>query len=115
MTFDPKTASDADCELHIIRALVTAVLSKGLTVSVYDGGAWPVKRSSDISTIMSALHSTDEEELMIRDATRRVGSVYLIYGNQPWEVIADHTDTPKMLEVLEPAEAAAKQIEEARS
>jgi hypothetical protein len=118
MQFDPKTASDADCELHIIRQLVTTVLDKGFTVSVYDGGAWPVKRSSDVATIMDALRSTDQDSLVIRDPTgpwSRVGIVHLIYGNSPWEVIADHTDTPQMCELLEPADAAAKMIEDARS
>lgn len=115
MIFDPKTASDADCELHIISKVVEAALSKGFTVSVNDGEAWTVKRSRDIAAIMAALGSTDGDELMIRDANRRIGSIYLVYGNQPWEVIADHTDTLKMRELLESAELVAQQIEEARS
>lgn len=80
-------------ESVIIHKMVGRALAKGLTVSVYDGEEWALKRSSDIGVIMSSLGSTDYDTLRFRHADGQVaGSVLLVYGNSPEEVVCDHTD-----------------------
>jgi hypothetical protein len=116
--FDPKTATHAECELHIICQFATVALEKGFTISVCDGEDWTLVRSRDLSVIMGALRTTDEDWLAVRDPTlkgKRVGVVQCVYGNEPWVVIADYSDNEAMRELIQPAEIAAKQIEEARS
>ena len=75
------------------RILIEQLLAQpGATVSVYDGEEWALKRSRDLDTIMAALGSTDNDELVWRDASgARLAWFWLIYGNSPGELIADHT------------------------
>lgn len=114
--FDPLTASNEDCERAIIGKLVGDALAKGYVVSVNDGGAWVVKRSHQIDDVMGAIMTTDEDVLLFRDAEdQRLGVVCLVYGNAPWEVIADYTDKPAIRDLLAGAEELARQIEEVRA
>ena len=82
-------------ETATARRLVLAALEAGHLVSVFDGEAFPVKRSVTLSEIMRNLGQADEEWVHIRDCTgERVGSFFLVWGNAPdgSELIADHTD-----------------------
>ena len=53
-------------ERAIAERLVTDALAQGFQVSVNDGEAWVVKRSTDSKAIMAALFSTDEDYIRIR-------------------------------------------------
>lgn len=71
-------------------ALIASLLAKEWTVSVYDGEEWVLKRARDRDAILSALASTDADELTIRDASgERIGWASLVWGNGPGELISD--------------------------
>lgn len=113
---DLKTVSDDDCEMAILSRIVADAIANGYTVSVNDGEAWPVVRSRDAAKILAALRTTEADTLLFRDIEEQtVGVVVLIYGNAPWEVIADHSDKPAIDDLLAGANALALQIEEARA
>ena len=78
-------------ERAIAERLVTDAIAQGYQVSVNDGEAWVVKRSTDSKAIMAALFSTDEDYIRIRKEGEEgsVGTFTLIYGNDGWDVIAD--------------------------
>ena len=78
-------------ERAIAERLVTDAIAQGYQVSVNDGEAWVVKRSTDSKAIMAALFSTDEDYIRIRKDGEEtsVGTFTLIYGNDGWDVIAD--------------------------
>lgn len=78
-------------ERAIAERLVTDAIAQGYQVSVNDGEAWVVKRSTDSKAIMAALFSTDEDYIRIRKEGEdgSVGTFTLIYGNDGWDVIAD--------------------------
>jgi hypothetical protein len=79
-------------EKRMCVALVKACLDRGFAVSVNDGEEWVVKRSTDKATILAALFSTDEDQIVIRDASgARAGWFHLIYGNDGYDVVADYT------------------------
>jgi hypothetical protein len=79
-------------EGRIAESLVAAALAAGYTVSVYDSEEWTVKRSSDAATIIAALFSTDEDQLVMRDSERRkVAWFQLTYGNDGFDVIGDYS------------------------
>lgn len=79
-------------ENTIIERLVDRALSLGYAVSVMDGEAFPVKRSTDKKTIIEAMASTDEDKLIFRNAEGgKIGSVWLIYGNGE-DLISNHSD-----------------------
>ena len=79
-------------ERDIAHGLVNRVLLDGNTISVHDGEAFAIKRSSNAVAILSAMASTDSDSLFIRDPNGdRIGSVYLVYGNEPENLIADYS------------------------
>lgn len=88
-------------EAKIIRPIVQRGLDDGCTVSVFDGEEWTVKKSTDRDRIMAALGTTDEDTIRFRDAGGDiVGSVYLVYGNAPDEVVSDCTDNARTLAIV---------------
>jgi len=79
-------------ERNIAHGLVNRVLSDGNTISVHDGEEFVTKRSNDAVAILSAMASTGSDSLIIRDPNGdRIGSVYLVYGNEPENLIADYS------------------------
>lgn len=87
-------------ERYIIRFFVKSLMDckdVQYSISINDGGDWPVVRSRDLLHIMDHIGACDEERLYVRigldkDATK-VGQLYLVYGNDGWDVIADNTAT----------------------
>ena len=91
-------------ERRIVRAAVAEALRTGHKVSVNDGEVWTVSKSTDLAEIMGAVMTTDEDKLRIYDARgERIGDVWLVYGNDGYDVIADYHDNPEMETVLKPA------------
>lgn len=79
--------------------LIKYALAKGCTVSVWDGEAWQVKRSTSFQEIKNASESVDESTLRIRDSKGNVvGSAFVVLDCtfEPDEYIADYTVTPFM-------------------
>ena len=75
------------------RALVAAILADtDTTISVWDGEDWALKRSRDTDAILEALGSTDADTVRVLRSGKPAGSFWLIYGNGPGELIADHGD-----------------------
>lgn len=101
-------------DLEVIGAFVDDALALGHTLSVHDGEAWALALSTDRAAIIAALGSTDADTVRIRrdGGTREkdgmtlkaageiIGSVSLVYGNEPGVVISDHTATPEMDSIL---------------
>ena len=104
-------------ERAVVERLVTDAVAMGYRVSVNDGEEYVVKRSRDCKAIMQAMFSVDEEWLKIRtlDDEDSVGSFYLIYGNDGWDVIADSSYSTAteahMLKIQRGADELATAIE----
>lgn len=95
---DKSYAHDIRCWERNIRKIVFAAINAGFTVGVNDGEETVLKRSTNVSEIMRALFSTNEDYLLIYKDSGEVygpfecfGWVYLIYGNGPDEVVNDYT------------------------
>lgn len=81
-------------EAAVARRLVKAALAEGFTISVWEGGDWAIKRSSNARDIFDNMATTGEETLRLRNAEGEcVGSFFLVYGNDESgeELISDHT------------------------
>jgi hypothetical protein len=88
-------------EINAAGRIIDRALAKGYTVSVNDGEEWTTKHSSNRGIIMAALASTDSDILLIRDANgRRLGLIFLVWGNSPEEVVCDCSDKPEILELV---------------
>lgn len=116
---DEKIRTRILIERAIIRRAVRDILAAhdgAYCISVSDGEAWPVKRSRDLDTIMADIGQCDEESIRIRRVADPVGSgpscgnVYFVYGNDGWDVIADHTDSLLVTELLAGASELADEL-----
>ena len=88
-------------EFEIISKIVSKALANGYFVSVYDGGEWPVRRSSDPAEILAATATTDETHYLIRNTGGYpIGSIWFVHGNEE-DVVSDCSDTPLILELIE--------------
>jgi hypothetical protein len=84
-------------EQQALRALVSIIVAHGYSVSVNDGGDWPVKRSTDIGQICAAAAVVGQALLRLRGRDgATAGVIDLVFGNAPDELISDHTDNPAM-------------------
>jgi hypothetical protein len=83
-------------EADIAMKLVLAAIVRGYMISVHEGEDWAIKRSVNPGAILDAMGSTDEDQLLFRDAkSDLIGSVWLIYGNGE-DVISDCTANDQM-------------------
>lgn len=104
-----------DIERQIISKLVTDILDAGYAISVDDGGEEPaITKSTNHENIMAAVMLTDEDQIVVHQqyGRRIVGFVFLVYGNDGWDVINDYSTTLEDLGILKGAEALADELEE---
>lgn len=80
-------------ERAIVGRAVRDLLKAGHSLSVNDGEAFPIIRSRNATAIMRALFSVDCERIYVHRMPdgRRIGWLFLVYGNDGPDVIADHT------------------------
>jgi len=79
--------------------LVAHALHNGVTVSVWDGEEWQVKRSGKRSDVYAAIESVDEATLRFRDASGAVIGSALVSCSvdlEDDETVIDYTVTPFM-------------------
>ena len=81
--------------------LIKNALDKGLTVSVWDGEEWQVKRSIGYQAIKEAIESVEVAELRLRDQEGKVVGWAMIIpdGVEPDETVADYTANTLMEEL----------------
>lgn len=77
-------------ELGVVRKLVSHAISEGHTITVYDGEECPVKRSVDVELIIEHAFSVEECQLRVFSGPDMYGVVYLVYGNDGWDVICNY-------------------------
>jgi hypothetical protein len=88
-------------ERFVVKQIVGRALDKGYLLSVFDGEEDPIQRSDDLEAVMAELGHCDEELLLVHNADgKRIGQIYLVYGNDPDEVVCDCTDKPEILEIV---------------
>lgn len=88
-------------ERDIIDRVLRKVLADEFLVSVYDGEAHAIRRSSDYEAITSHIAGTDVTSinLFVIGSSICVGSMIFIHGNDE-DVIHDHTDKPYFEELF---------------
>ena len=103
-------------ERAIVRRAVKDILAaqKGAyCITVKDSDT---ARSRNLDEIMGDIGQCDEETIIGRHTTTdgstggKLGGIYLVYGNDGWDLIADHTDSPAMHELLQGANKLADEL-----
>lgn len=119
---DPGVKQRIVIERSIVRRAVTDILAASpcYRILVHDGEEVALERSRDLGAIMAKIMATGEETLFlyqpsgIADACYvRMGWISLIYGNDGWDVIADHSDNEITNKLLAGASEYADQLCEA--
>jgi hypothetical protein len=88
-------------ERFVVKQIVGRALDKGYLLSVFDGEEYPIRYSNDPEAVMAELGHCDEDWLLVANAdAKRIGTIFLVYGNDADEVVADCTDKPEILEIV---------------
>lgn len=88
-------------ERFVVKQIVGRALDKGYLLSVIDDEGAPIENSDDAEAVMANLGHCEEEWLIVANADgKRIGAIFLVYGNDPDEVVADCTDKPEILEIV---------------
>ena len=78
-------------EKRMASALVKAILRWGYSVTIDNGEAKEIVKSTSYREIMDVMCQTDEEHVVLYDeAGKRHGWFYLVYGNDGWDLVADY-------------------------
>lgn len=108
----PKIKQRQAIERTIVAKAVDAILAAGHAISIDNGGdSYEITRSTDKADILSVMFATDEEHIMVHKdnaTTKRMGWLFLVYGNSGWDVMSDYTTNLDSL--LTPAKSLADQI-----
>lgn len=82
-----------EVEKKIISALVKQSIEAGYLITVHNGEEDTIEHSISHDDIMKSIMTTDEEWLYMYKPGEKnyFGWVYLVYGNDGWDVISDYT------------------------
>ena len=111
----------ARIERAIVKTIIQDALDLGYVVMHHNGEEATITvhpsddREKAVSDIMDEIRQCDEERLIFSDPEdwpgKNVGFVFLVYGNDGYDVICDHTDNEKMDQILAGANELAAQYE----
>lgn len=81
-----------EVERKIVEAIVRALLDAGLGISIDNGGeTFELTNSKNALEIRRHLFLADEDYIHAVKNGQHIGWVYLVYGNDGWDVISDYT------------------------
>jgi hypothetical protein len=101
-------------EKAIYARIVQDALIMGYRVSVYNGDdhkKYELEQSSDYFDIIGAGYATDYDKLYFHNHIGQAGWVFLVYGNDGWDLINDYVATPEIEAILKGAEDLANYLE----
>lgn len=82
-----------------LEAFVDVVLGAGYSLSVSDGDDGWTAPSTEREKLVDWLGEMDSDEVKVYKGFDYVGWFWLVYGNEPGVLIADHTDTTECNEL----------------
>jgi hypothetical protein len=101
----PEIAHRQQIERTIGKLIVENAINKGYSITVFDGEEEAITKSREAAAILNSMMATDEEHLLFyKPEETYVGFVFLVYGNDGWDAIADYIDEPEIKDILAHAE-----------
>ena len=106
-----------EMETEIVTQLVTDLLAAGLAIKVentIDPNGPDMIQTRDRMLILNNLGHMDEQAIEAYDTTqgRRVGFWFFVYGNDGYDVIADHSDTHEVEKLMKTVNLMIEEYEE---
>ena len=83
------------------RSLIDALKAAGFTIVKADNGQDVVYATEGIDLIVATLNSVDESHLYIQTCDGQMLWLYLVYGNNPGELVCDYVLNPELDKVVE--------------
>lgn len=77
-----------------LEAFVDVVLGTSFALSIHDGDSEWSRPSQERETLLGLLGNMDSDSVRLYYGLTRVGWFWLVYGNEPGVLLADHTDNP---------------------
>lgn len=97
----PEIAHRQQIERTIVDTIVREAIRKGYSISGFDGEDDIFQRLTNVDEIMKNVMHVDEETLIFhRPDGTYAGFVFLVYGNDGWDAISDHTASEEMEDIL---------------
>lgn len=96
-------------ERRIVGMIAEDAIAQGYEVQVNNGEDDFI--FNNLAEVMTEIMATDEESLAFYKDGKCVGSVWLVYGNDGFDVMADHTDNKETRAIIRRAEAYAETAE----
>lgn len=90
----------SETERQIIGRILNRALTRGYEITVNDGEAVTISRSTDLGALRTAIGHTEETYLHIYIEGRPCGWIWLVHGNEE-DVVTDLTDTPLLHELID--------------
>ena len=110
---DISTARRIRIEGKIATKLVETLIAAGFKITVNDGDENVCVKSTDVNAIVNSMFTTDEEYLFAYNDTHNNGvTVYLVYGNDGYDVISDYS--LKLSKFIEPVNKYIDDLESGR-
>ena len=93
-------------ERQIIKALVNEAFKRGFTKIIIDNGGDDDERitCTNLEEVMDSIRQTDEEHMFfVHPDNPKMSWVFLVYGNDGYDVIADHSSSlNEMINTIQP-------------
>jgi hypothetical protein len=89
-------------EERIVSMIIDSILSSGYTLRVHDGELWASSVHDTKEQHMASIRTTDADFIVVfsPNTKKRIGMIYLVYGNGGYDVICDHTDNMEINDIL---------------
>jgi hypothetical protein len=92
--------SEFHAEVAAVKQIIDRALALGWAVSVNDGEETTLSKSRVRKDIVAAIATTDEDILTFSHNNKRIGSIYIVWGNGAEDVVCDCTDKVEILELI---------------
>lgn len=81
-----------ELEQHIAWAAIRQLLEAGFSLGVNDGEETVLRYCRDAKKVFAAMLSTDDDYLLVYDlASKKIGWIHFVYGNDGYDVMSDYT------------------------
>jgi hypothetical protein len=98
-----------EVERRIARRIIDDALAAGYSIDLFDGEEVVLHKGTNADAIMAGMFSSDDDMLFLHKDGKRIGSVWLIYGNGGYDVVSDYSMS--LHDLLQGAGQLAEQLE----
>lgn len=115
MYINANESRDRRIERQLVTLLITDIIGSGYGIRVDDGGDELLPLRNTIAESLEDVMNTDEDRLYLYNEVdgkrKRIGWIYLVYGNEPGVVVSDYTTNLDGMLFMEQYNARAEQAQ----